>query len=164
MSEETREVEQLASFDEVMVWGHEATPASDDAYSKGLGEWVSFAEAVSHNTTIHVHRSDIHCLLRCTRQPARKVMSQLLGSKHKSYPFLHTVTLDFWVSGRTGLSHVSWRWSSVFFNYTSCSPSSAWEHSPSHLLLPANSIRVPSELRIFQHSQQLAYHKHRHLT
>lgn len=44
---ETREVEQLASFDEVMIWGHEAMPASDDAYSKGLGEWVSFAEAVS---------------------------------------------------------------------------------------------------------------------
>ncbi|RDI76902.1 hypothetical protein Vi05172_g13115 [Venturia inaequalis] len=49
MSEETREVEQLASFDEVMVWGHEAMPASDDAYSKGLGEWVSFAEAM-HST------------------------------------------------------------------------------------------------------------------
>lgn len=44
---ETKETEQLASFDEVMVWGHEAMPASDDAYSKGLGEWVSFAEAVS---------------------------------------------------------------------------------------------------------------------
>lgn len=44
---ETREVEQLATFDEVMVWGHEAKPASDDAYSKGLEEWVSFAEAVS---------------------------------------------------------------------------------------------------------------------
>lgn len=43
---ETREVEQLASFDEVVVWGHEAVPASDDAYSKGLGEWISFAEAV----------------------------------------------------------------------------------------------------------------------
>ncbi|TLD37747.1 ribonuclease H1 small subunit [Venturia nashicola] len=46
VSMETKEIEQLASFDEVMVWGHEATPASDDAYSKGLGEWVSFAEAM----------------------------------------------------------------------------------------------------------------------
>ncbi|QDS73172.1 hypothetical protein FKW77_002266 [Venturia effusa] len=48
-SVETREVEQLARFDEVVVWCHEAMPASDDAYSKGLGEWVSFAEAM-HST------------------------------------------------------------------------------------------------------------------
>jgi ribonuclease H2 subunit C len=45
---ETREVEQMASFDEVIVWGHEAMPTSDDAYSKGLGEWVSFADAVGY--------------------------------------------------------------------------------------------------------------------
>lgn len=52
---ETRKVERLASFDEVVVWGHEAMPASDDEYSKGLGEWVSFAEAVSHIFPLHIH-------------------------------------------------------------------------------------------------------------
>jgi ribonuclease H2 subunit C len=47
---ETRAVEQLASFDEVIVWGHESLPTSDDDYAKGLGEWVSFAEAVSYTS------------------------------------------------------------------------------------------------------------------
>jgi ribonuclease H2 subunit C len=45
---ETKLVEQVATFDEVMVWGHETTAeASEDPYSKGLGEWISFAESVS---------------------------------------------------------------------------------------------------------------------
>jgi hypothetical protein len=46
-------VEQLACFDEVVVWGHEAVPASDDTYSKGLREWISFAEAVRFMFALH---------------------------------------------------------------------------------------------------------------
>jgi ribonuclease H2 subunit C len=45
---ETKLVEQVATFDEVMIWGHESTAdATENPYSKGLGEWISFAEAVS---------------------------------------------------------------------------------------------------------------------
>jgi len=44
---ETKAVEELATFDEVMVWGHESVAeAADDPYAKGIKEWVSFASAV----------------------------------------------------------------------------------------------------------------------
>lgn len=36
-----------ATFDEVVVWGHEALPEADDAYVKSIEEWMKFAEAVS---------------------------------------------------------------------------------------------------------------------
>jgi ribonuclease H2 subunit C len=34
------------TFDEMMVWGHEILPAADDAFVKGVEEWVRFAETV----------------------------------------------------------------------------------------------------------------------
>ena len=56
-SEDEDEVEQekpepvkmldvAATFDEVVVWGHEVLPASDDTFVKGVEEWIAFAEAV----------------------------------------------------------------------------------------------------------------------
>lgn len=45
---EVRLMEEVGEFDEVVVWGHEAVPdETEDAYSKGISEWISFAEAVS---------------------------------------------------------------------------------------------------------------------
>lgn len=44
---ETKIMEQQNSFDEIVVWGHEAVPADDDVYVKGMQEWARFAEAVS---------------------------------------------------------------------------------------------------------------------
>jgi hypothetical protein len=45
---ETKIVEERATFNEVMIWGHETTAdATDDPYTKGMEEWISFAEAVS---------------------------------------------------------------------------------------------------------------------
>ncbi|KAF2428354.1 ribonuclease H1 small subunit [Tothia fuscella] len=46
-AEEIKLVEQIAEFDEIMVWGHETTAeATEDPYSKGMEEWISFAEAI----------------------------------------------------------------------------------------------------------------------
>ncbi|KAF2838780.1 ribonuclease H1 small subunit [Patellaria atrata CBS 101060] len=48
---EVKVAEQVASFDEIMVWGHEAFPdTTEDAYVKGVDEWVSFASAL-HSTS-----------------------------------------------------------------------------------------------------------------
>ena len=34
------------TFDEFVVWGHEAIPAADDTFVKGVEEWLQFADAV----------------------------------------------------------------------------------------------------------------------
>ncbi|KAJ9639133.1 hypothetical protein H2204_004041 [Knufia peltigerae] len=39
-------LEQVTTFDEVVVWGHDRVPDQDDAFVKGLEEWISFAEAI----------------------------------------------------------------------------------------------------------------------
>lgn len=36
-----------ATFDNLVVWGHDVTPAADDVYVKGIEEWIAFAQAVS---------------------------------------------------------------------------------------------------------------------
>ena len=44
--EETDILQEVGSFDEVIIWGHESLVEGDDAFVKGLGEWIGFAEAV----------------------------------------------------------------------------------------------------------------------
>lgn len=44
--EPVRVLEEEAVFQEFMVWGHETIPAPDDAYVKGIEEWIKFAEVV----------------------------------------------------------------------------------------------------------------------
>jgi ribonuclease H2 subunit C len=45
---DTKIIEERATFEEVMIWGHEFTAdATEDPYTKGMEEWISFAEAVS---------------------------------------------------------------------------------------------------------------------
>ena len=39
-------LEEQASFDEVVLWGHESTPDENDPYVKGIQEWIAFAETV----------------------------------------------------------------------------------------------------------------------
>ncbi len=39
-------LESTAQFTEVVVWGHDQTPESDDAFSKGIEEWLAFADAI----------------------------------------------------------------------------------------------------------------------
>lgn len=43
----------LAKFDEVIIWGHEATAdASSDPYIRGLDEWISVADQVCSHSSL----------------------------------------------------------------------------------------------------------------
>lgn len=46
--EEVTVLNEVGSFEKVVVWNHESIVDGDDAFVKGLGEWIAFAEAVSH--------------------------------------------------------------------------------------------------------------------
>ncbi|KAF2750477.1 hypothetical protein M011DRAFT_465226 [Sporormia fimetaria CBS 119925] len=37
---------QVGSFDEVVVWGHGGVVEKDDAYVRGIEEWIRFSEAM----------------------------------------------------------------------------------------------------------------------
>jgi len=46
-NEELQVVKQVAAFDHVVVWNHETLPDPlEDPYSKGITEWIGFADAV----------------------------------------------------------------------------------------------------------------------
>ena len=40
-------LEEVASFDKLVLWGHESLVEGDDMFVKGVEEWIGFAEAVS---------------------------------------------------------------------------------------------------------------------
>lgn len=44
---EVKVMEEKGTFQEIVVWGHEAVPEEGDVYVKGMEEWIAFAEAVS---------------------------------------------------------------------------------------------------------------------
>lgn len=46
--EEVTVLNEVGLFDKVVIWNHESIVDGDDAFVKGLGEWVGFAQAVSH--------------------------------------------------------------------------------------------------------------------
>ena len=45
--EEAQALEEVASFDKIVLWGHESLVEGDDPFVKGVEEWIGFAEAVS---------------------------------------------------------------------------------------------------------------------
>ena len=45
--EEVDALEEVASFDNIVLWGHESLVEGDDPFVKGVEEWIGFAEAVS---------------------------------------------------------------------------------------------------------------------
>ncbi|KAJ5138950.1 Ribonuclease H2 subunit C [Penicillium bovifimosum] len=47
--EPVKVLETHGTFDEIVVWGHEALPAADDMFVKGVEEWLQFADAM-HTT------------------------------------------------------------------------------------------------------------------
>ncbi|KAJ5770081.1 uncharacterized protein N7511_002132 [Penicillium nucicola] len=47
-------LEMNGTFEGVVVWGHEALPAADDTFVKGVEEWLQFAEAM-HGTPAPVN-------------------------------------------------------------------------------------------------------------
>lgn len=48
----TAVMEEVASFDQVTLWGHDALlDEVDNPYGRGVTEWIAFASAVSSNCT-----------------------------------------------------------------------------------------------------------------
>jgi len=46
LREPVKVVEEVSTFNEMTIWGHDQIPASDDPLIKGVEEWISFAEAI----------------------------------------------------------------------------------------------------------------------
>ncbi|KAL8758608.1 MAG: hypothetical protein Q9199_001345 [Rusavskia elegans] len=44
--EEVKMLEEVANFKDFIVWGHEAVADGDDAFVKGVEEWIGFAAAM----------------------------------------------------------------------------------------------------------------------
>jgi ribonuclease H2 subunit C len=44
--EQVKILQLTATFNEVMLWGHDMLPAADDPFVKGIEEWIAFAEAI----------------------------------------------------------------------------------------------------------------------
>ena len=45
-AELTKVLEEIGTFDEMIVWGHEQVPEDDDTFVRGVEEWIGFAEAM----------------------------------------------------------------------------------------------------------------------
>lgn len=39
-------VEEVSRVEEMITWGHDQLPASDDSFVRGVEEWIAFAEAI----------------------------------------------------------------------------------------------------------------------
>lgn len=52
LDEPVKILEKQATFDEFVVWGHEAVPAADDPFVKGVEEWIKFAEVVCYSLSL----------------------------------------------------------------------------------------------------------------
>ena len=47
-------LEEVGTFDEIVLWGHEQVVADDDPYVKGVEEWIALAQAVSSGDLIRL--------------------------------------------------------------------------------------------------------------
>ena len=45
-TEPTKILEEIGSFDSIVVWDHEKMPEKDDPFIKAVEEWIGFAEAM----------------------------------------------------------------------------------------------------------------------
>jgi len=58
--EDVKITEEIATFEEIMVWGHDRSPdLQEDPYAKGIQEWMAFAEAVSGSRVPATFRSTL---------------------------------------------------------------------------------------------------------
>ncbi|OAP65779.1 hypothetical protein AYL99_01751 [Fonsecaea erecta] len=55
--EPVKTLEELSTFEEVIVWGHDAVPTTENAFVKGIEEWIAFAEAI-HGTPTKLTQSE----------------------------------------------------------------------------------------------------------
>ncbi|OQU99090.1 hypothetical protein CLAIMM_04777 [Cladophialophora immunda] len=53
--EPVKVLEELSTFEDVIVWGHDAVPTNEDIFVKGIEEWIAFAEAI-HGTPTKLTR------------------------------------------------------------------------------------------------------------
>ena len=44
--EPAKAIQDIASFNEIIIWGHEALPEHNDMFSKSMEEWIGFAGAI----------------------------------------------------------------------------------------------------------------------
>ena len=44
--EPIRVLEEIAMFEELVVWGHEVMPDKDETFVRGVGEWIAWAEGI----------------------------------------------------------------------------------------------------------------------
>ena len=51
-------LDEVAAFDEVIVWGHDTVAGTDNSFVRCIDEWVTFAEHVSSQSPAR-HRSSI---------------------------------------------------------------------------------------------------------
>lgn len=45
-AEPIKVLEEVATFGEIVVWGHEVMPEEDETFVKGVGEWIAWAEGI----------------------------------------------------------------------------------------------------------------------
>lgn len=45
-AEPVKILEHVSDITEIAVWGHDQLPPSDDAYRKGIDEFLAFADAI----------------------------------------------------------------------------------------------------------------------
>ena len=46
LPEPIKVAEQVSTFDQMTIWGHDHLPAMDDNLAKGIEEWIALAEAI----------------------------------------------------------------------------------------------------------------------
>ncbi|OAL29882.1 hypothetical protein AYO22_01788 [Fonsecaea multimorphosa] len=51
-------LEELSTFEDVIVWGHDAVPTNEDTFVKGIEEWIAFAEAIHGTSTKPTRQTD----------------------------------------------------------------------------------------------------------
>ncbi|MCJ1469450.1 hypothetical protein MMC07_008083 [Pseudocyphellaria aurata] len=44
--EVVKALDEVAHFEELVVWGHETVPEDDNVFVKGMEEWIKFADAI----------------------------------------------------------------------------------------------------------------------
>lgn len=66
-TDNAKTLEQVATFDEITLWGHDAAPSNtEDGYAKAIEEWVAFADTVRMNSFIKIMEANsLHKMHKC---------------------------------------------------------------------------------------------------
>ncbi|KAL9098318.1 MAG: hypothetical protein Q9163_006004, partial [Psora crenata] len=83
-------LQEVGSFDQIILWGHERLVGEDDAFVRGVDEWIEFAEAVrflsSNSSVKSPQKRETYASFRFTdlktRETKAKTRRSLAGSLH----------------------------------------------------------------------------------